>query len=39
MDLSEANRFPARDLRASDTFSQLFSISLLILFACFVILA
>ena len=37
MDLSEANRFPARDLRVSDTLSQFFSISLLILFACFVI--
>ena len=39
MDRSEANRGPAWNPRGTDTLSQLFSISLLVLFACFVILA
>ena len=36
MDLSEANRVPAWNPRAADTLSQIFSIALLALFACFV---
>jgi len=39
MDLSEANRIPAWNPRGRDTFRELFSITLLVLFACFVILA
>jgi hypothetical protein len=39
MDLSEANRVPAWNPRGSDTLHQLSSIALLLLFACFVVLA
>jgi hypothetical protein len=37
MDLSEANRVPAWNPRGTDALRELFSISLLVLFACFVI--
>jgi len=37
MDLSEANRVPAWNPRGTDTLRQLFSISLLVLFICFVL--
>jgi len=39
MDLSEANRIPAWNPRGTDAFGELSLITLLFLFACFVILA
>jgi hypothetical protein len=39
MDLSEANRVPAWNPRGTDTLGELSSIALLVLFACFVLLA
>jgi hypothetical protein len=39
MNLSEANRIPGSNPRSTDELRQLVSISLLVLFACFVIFA